>query len=295
MQQYGGGAYLLRLSSAWTQKFSTRLIASYNNKGQNDSLDRIGGIGSKPSVDVYSRTQTASGGTLTGNTLLATLNNAASRSLTPAHKSTIALDANYYVSDALGAHDLQAGIYLQPNAATWSDTYCANDGFTTEESVLRDANNAALGYVPFHRRYVSLPNGNGVRTSYIGADDYAVYVQDRWAPTNRLSIAPGIRVEWIAAQDLLFGVQTQASWNLAPRIGASYVLTSNQKHVIRGSWGRVTDIPNGNYMENVGTSAVATRDEYDVDLDGTFETIRETPASTLQSTNKTRDPEKHQG
>ena len=183
------------------------MIASYNNKGQNDSLERIGGIGSSPSVDVYLRIQTASGGTLTGNTLLATLNNAASRSLTPAHKSTIALDANYYVSNALGAHDLQAGIYLQPNAATWSDTYYANDGFTTEDSVLRDPNNPALGYVPFHRRYVDLPNGNGVRTSYIGADDYAVYIQDRWAPTNRLSISPGLRVEWIAAQDTLFGVR----------------------------------------------------------------------------------------
>ena len=73
------------------------------------------------------------------------------------------------------------------------------------------------------------------------------------------------------------------------------MLTSNQKHVIRGSWGRVTDIPNAGYFENVGSSAVATRDEYDVDLDGTFETVRETPASTLQSTNRTRDPEKHQG
>ncbi len=294
LQQYGGGAYSLRLSSTWTQKFSTRLLVSYNNKGQNDNLGRIGGVGAEPELNVYLKTSPASGGTVSGNTLLGTLNNLASRSLTPAHKGTISLDANYYLSDVVGAHDLQAGVYLQPNAATWADTYYANDGFTTEDAVLRDPNNASAGHLPFHRRYVNFGT-NGVRTSYIGADDYALYIQDRWAPTNRLSISPGLRVEWIAAQDKLFGVQTQASWNFAPRIGATYVLTADQKHVVRASWGRVTDIPNAGYFENVGSNVVASRDEYDLDLDGVFETIRETPASTLQSTNKTLDPDKHQG
>ena len=282
------------MSSTWTQKFSTRLLVSYNNKGQNDNLERIGGVGAEPELNVYLKTSPASGGTVSGNTLLGTLNNLASRSLTPAHKGTISLDANYYLSDVVGAHDLQAGVYLQPNAATWADTYYANDGFTTEDAVLRDPNNASAGHLPFHRRYVNFGT-NGVRTSYIGADDYALYIQDRWAPTNRLSISPGLRVEWIAAQDKLFGVQTQASWNFAPRIGATYVLTADQKHVVRASWGRVTDIPNAGYFENVGSNVVASRDEYDLDLDGVFETIRETPASTLQSTNKTLDPDKHQG
>ena len=68
--------------------------------------------------------------------------------------------------------------------------------------MLINENNPSLGYRPFHRRYV-LGNANGVlqgvRTSDTGADDYAVYVQDRWAPTSRLSISPGLRVEWIAA------------------------------------------------------------------------------------------------
>jgi len=293
-QQYGGGAYSLRLSSVWNQKFNTRLQVSYNNKGQNDNLDRIGGLSEVlPSENVYQRVQNAAGGTLNGNTLLGTLNGAASRSLTPAQKYTVSFDANYYVNK-WGAHDLQAGTYLQPNLETWSDTYYANNGFTTQDSVLRDENNPALGYVPYHRRYVEFEQ-NGIRTSHIGADDYAFYIQDRWQPTSRLSISPGLRVEWIAGQDKLFDVETQASWNVAPRIGAAYVLTDDAKHVVRASWGRVTDIPNASYFDNVGNSRTATRDEYDVNRDGVFETVVLTPASTTLSVNQTRDPDKHQG
>jgi hypothetical protein len=82
-----GAPYLLWLSSAWTQKFSNTLDRPYNNKGR--TMPRSNRWHRpKPSVDVYSRTQPASGGTLTGNTLLATLNNAASRSLTPAHRAS---------------------------------------------------------------------------------------------------------------------------------------------------------------------------------------------------------------
>jgi len=293
-QQYGGGAYSARLNSTWSQRLNTRLQVSYNNKGQNDDLERIGGLSSTdPALNVYQRVQSATGGTLTGNTLLAQLTGSASRSLTPAHKTTISFDANYF-ANAWGSHDLQAGTYLQPNLRTWSDTYYANNGFTTEDSVLINEANPSLGYRAYHRRYIE-GNVNGVRTSDTGADDYAFYIQDRWAPTNRLSISPGLRVEWIAAQDKVFNVQTQASWNYAPRIGVAYVLTSDQKHVVRASWGRVTDIPNAGYFDNAGSSTVATRDEYDADGDGVFETIRSTPATTSLAANRTIDPEKHQG
>lgn len=297
-QQYGGGAYSARLSSVWTPKLTTRLQVSYNNKGQNDNLERIGGLSETlPAVNVYQRVQTASGGTLSGNTLLGQLNGSASRSLTPAHKTTVSFDVNYY-TNAWGSHDLQVGTYLQPGLRTWSDTYYANNGFTTEDSVLISESNPALGYRPYHRRYV-LGNADGVlqgvRTSDIGADDYAVYVQDRWAPTKRLSISPGVRVEWIAAEDKLFDLQTQASWNVAPRIGAAYVLTADQKHVVRASWGRQTDIPNAGYFDAAGNTRVGTRDEYDVNGDGIFELVQTTPASTTLSANATRDPKRHQG
>ena len=89
-----------------------------------------------------------------------------------------------------------------PTCETWSDTYYANNGFTTQDSVLIDENNPSLGYRPFHRRYV-LGNADGVlhgvrtsrhrrrrlcglRSGSLGADQ------------PPLDLA-GLRVEWIAA------------------------------------------------------------------------------------------------
>jgi hypothetical protein len=286
------------LSSVWSKRFTTRLQVSYNNKGQNDNLDRIGGLSSTlPALNVYQRTQSAAGGTLTGNTLLGQTNGAASRSLTPAEKHTISFDANYS-ANGWGSHEIQAGTYLQPRLHTWTETYYSNNGFTTEDSVLINESNPALGYRPFHRQYVlgdASGNLQGVRTTDLIANDYAVYLQDRWAPSDRLSISPGLRVEWIAAKDKLFDLQTQASWNLAPRIGAAYVLTADQKHVVRASWGRQTDIPNASYFATAGTTTVGTRDEYDVNGDGIFELVQLTPASTTLSATQTRDPKRHQG
>src|ERR1700723_1333328 len=63
--QLGGGAYGLRLISEWTPRLSTRFLVSYNNKGVNSSLGAIGGVGSKPEVDIY-LTSALSAGTLVG-------------------------------------------------------------------------------------------------------------------------------------------------------------------------------------------------------------------------------------
>jgi hypothetical protein len=290
--QYGGGGYSLKLSSTWTAKLTTRFQASYNNKGSNDTLSSIGGIGNRPEVDVYTAT-TKGSGRLTGNGLIGVLNNLSSRSVSPAHKGTISGDATYYVSDKLGSHELQSGFYLQPRAATKSTTYYANGGFVLEDAVLSDPNNPASPLIPFHRRYVDATAG--LLTSYIGANDYAWYVQDRWRPLKRLTVTAGLRADWVSSQDWLFHVTTSHAWNYAPRVGGAYMLTKNQKHVVRASWGRVTDIPNASYFGSAGSSVAASKDVYDLNLDGSWSAAFRTPASTSISTNKTIDPKRHQG
>ena len=191
--QYGGGTYALRLSSTWTTRLTSRFLVSYNNKGSNDSLEAIGGVGKLPSLNVYLATN-LSAGKLVGNTNLATLNNLGSRNVSPAHKPTISGDVTYYVGKAAGSHEIQTGFYLQPKAATKSTTYYANGGFNSEDDVLRDPGNPGAGLIPFHRHYVDA-NG-GLVTSYIGANDYAWYLQDRWRPFARLTITAGLRADW---------------------------------------------------------------------------------------------------
>jgi hypothetical protein len=290
--QYGGGVYALRLSSTWTPKLTSRFLIAYNNKGSNDSLEAIGGVGKLPSISVYLGTNLSSG-RLVGNTNLATLNNLGSRSVSPAHKPTISGDVNYYIGKAAGSHEIQAGFYLQPKAATKSTTYYANNGFNSEDDVLRDPNTPGAGMIPFHRHYVDATGG--LVTSYIGANDYAYYIQDRWRPFARLTITAGLRADWVSSQDWLFHVTTSHAWNYAPRVGGTYLLTKDHKNIVRANWGRVTDIPNASYFGSAGSSTAAQRDEYDLDLNGSFETVFTTPATSALATNRSIDPKRHQG
>ena len=292
--QYGGGAYGLRLISAWTPRLSTRFLISYNNKGANSSLGAIGGVGNKPEEDIY-LTSAQSAGTIEGQgASLATLNNLSYVTVNPAQKESLTGDVAYYVPKAAGTHELAAGFYLQPHELSKVTTYYANGGgIVQEDAALNNPSDPTKGYTVFHTQSV-----NGTRSflsSYIGANDYAWYVQDRWHPISRLSITVGLRPDWILGRDAQFKVTTQHSWNWAPRVGGAYVLTSNQRNVVRASWTKITDITNASYLGTAATSTVTTTDTY-YNPDGSiFGTPITTPGSTSSFLGKSFDPHRHQG
>src|SRR5882757_5158557 len=288
--QYGGGAYGLRLISQWNQKLTTRFLVSFNNKGNNSSASAIGGVGSKPEIDVYT-TATLSAGKLVGQgSSLATLNNLSSITLNPASKSTITGDLSYYNPRAWGTHEIEAGFYLEPNELSKATALYANNGALIQEDVvLNNPNDPTKGYTPFHTQSVSQ---SSVLSSYIAANDYAWYIQDHWRPFSRLSVTAGLRPDWITGKDDQFKVTTQHSWNYAPRVGAAYVLTSNQKNVVRASWTKITDITNAAYLGTAGTSTLTTTDNYFEN--GTTVTFT-TPGSSTLTPGKSFDPNRHQG
>lgn len=291
--QYGGGAYGLRLISMWTPRFNTRFLISYNNKGANSSLGAIGGVGSKPEEDIY-LTYAANAGKLSGQgSSLATLNNLSSVSLSPAQKATLTGDADYYIPKAWGTHAISFGFYLEPHELDKSTTYYANNGgIVQEDAVLNNQNDPTQGFTVFHTQSV---NGTSSFLSrYIGANDYAWYVQDHWNPFSRLSITAGLRPDWILGRDAQFKVTTQHSWNYAPRVGGTYVLTKDQRNVIRASWSKITDITNASYLGSAATSTVTTTDTY-YNPDGSVYNQIVTPGSTTSFLGKTFDPHRHQG
>lgn len=288
--QYGGGAYGLRLISQWNQNLTTRFLASFNNKGSNSSADAIGGVGSKPEVDVYA-TNTLSGGRLVGQgSSLATLNNLSSITLNPANKTTITGDVTYYLAKGFGSHEIQAGFYLEPTERSKTTTLYANNGTDIQQdAVLNDPNDPSKGYTIFHTQSVDRAS---LVSRYITANDYAFYIQDHWHPFSRLSITVGVRPDWISGRDALFKVTTQHSWNIAPRVGGALVLTKNQKNVIRASWSKITDITNASYLGAAGSSTVTTTDTY---LLPSGPATFVTPGSTTLSADRIFDPDRHQG
>jgi hypothetical protein len=290
ISQYGGGSYGVRLLSQWSPRVSTRLLAAYNNKGVNPTASSAGGVGANPEEDIYT-TAALSGGKLLGQgSSLATLNNLSSINLNPSQKPNFSGDLTYYIPKALGSHEIETGFYLEPSERSKVTTLYANGGnLIQEDAVLNVATDPTQGFTIFHKESVS---ASSVLSSYITADDYAWYIQDHWRPTQRVSITAGLRPDWVDGHDAQFKVTTQHSWNYAPRVGGDFLLTKNQKNVIRASWSKITDINNASYLGTAGTSTLTETDQYLVS--GNWVTFV-TPGSSALTPGKSFDPNRHQG
>ena len=290
--QFGGEATGVRLTSVWGDAITTRFLASYNNKGTNTDASIFDGLGSGPSRNVTSSV-VPSAGRLQGTGTIAVLDNLPSRSLSPASKPTISGDITWYRSGrSFGSHEVQAGFYLQPHLRQKQTTINSNGGFTTENSCCATRPIPAAGFIPYHRVYVDTPS---LVTSHIGAEDYAVYVQDSWRPgrtpdgvrrnARRLHRQPRSALRHRDIQRL---EHRPAHWR-------HLRLTDNHRHIVRASWGRVYDIPNASYL---GTGGIESRRLH------ATSTISIWTARSRRSSRRRRlgdldqpeiDPDRHQG
>jgi hypothetical protein len=283
-QSTGGMAGALRVSSAWSNRLTTTLAAAYNDKHREGVETGIEG----PNIRIFDRT-IASGGRLAGNGQLATLGTPVLSRLTqPNEKLTVSFDTTVYASHGSGTHELQAGVYGERRVQGNHLNYI-NGGFTLEEQVLRQRGVYNSGSVPFHR---TIMGGPELTTFEQRNRDFAGYAQDTWRPSTRLTLSGGVRIDRIVVDDVVFGIRSQQSLDVGPRFGVNYALTGDSRNVARGYWARVHDQPG--LVTTTGNPSVGQRDLYDVDLDGTFETVFVTPPTTAAIANRNIDPELHQ-
>lgn len=284
-QSTGGVAASVRAASVWMGRLTTTLAASYNDKDRESHDTGIDG----PAVRVFDSTL-LSGGRLLGNGQLVSLGAPLLTLLTqPNEKVTASFDATLYGSTGRAAsHELRAGVYFESRVQGNHLTY-VNGGFTLEEQVLRLRGAPASGTLPFHRIIV---NGPELTTFNQRSRDVAAYVQDAWRPSSRLTLSGGVRLDRITVDDKVFGIRTQESLDVGPRLGVNYVLTSDTRNVARAHWARVHDQPG--VVTTTGNPNLGQRDLYDLDLDGTFETVFVTPPSTSVLATRTVDPDLHQ-
>jgi hypothetical protein len=285
----GGEGFSARLSSAWTNWLASRIAFSWNNKSAITSLLNAGPI----SENVY-QTIIPSSGQLVGTTQLATLNNAASATASPYTKWTITGDVTMF----RGSHEIQVGTFLQPHMVRKDTSIYANNGFALEEFVLADPNNPAGGIIPFHERVYSVSSGVLDAGHF---SDNAVYVQDAWRPTERLTINVGMRFDHVARYDDLFGVRLQNSWEIGPRVGLNYLVTADQRNGVRASYMRLADAANinaqsagGSGTQGSNSQTIGYTDLFAPKLDGNFSSSFVTPAATAANPSLVPDPGYHQ-
>ena len=129
-------------------------------------------------------------------------------------------------------------------------------------------------------------------TSELKVTDNAIYVQDAWKPTPRLTVNVGLRADRVTVYDGIAKVELQNSWDLGPRLGATYALDAARHNIVRASWTRMHEQPYAFSVPTGANNVVGSRTLYDVNLDGTFETEFVSPPRTTVSLNQV-DPDKH--
>lgn len=289
----GGNLYGAKLTSVWGNKTTTQVTIGYNDKSGADdgTFGKLPGSGAQ--IDIH-QAAFASAGRLVGTGALLRGGNLESLSLEPSSILLIRGDLTYFKEGWVGSHEFQTGLYAAPRLRTGRITRYVNDGFTLEERLMLNPADLGAGTRPFHRRYRS-------PTSVAALDaedrDIGVYVQDSWKPTARLTASLGVRVDFVKRHDAIFDIDRMKDVAVGPRLGFSYLLTKDARNVLRGSVVRAHEGVNGRDAatgQAAGGGGAETRDVYDFDGDGTFETQLVTPAVSAALAGYEFDPNLHQ-
>ena len=284
VNENGGQAASVRVHSIWSSRLTTRVGLAYNDKTRDSDVGEATG----PLDRVFSST-VLSAGRPVGNGQLVNRGAPSSSLFTqPNHKTTVSADATWLMTGRTGAHEIQTGLFAQPKVQTLWQNF-VNDGFNLQDSVLRRSGDVNSGTIPFHR---TIMYGAQLQQALQRTLDYAAYVQDAWRPTARLTVNAGVRVDRVSIRDELYDITTQRSIEVGPRLGVNYAITTDGRNVARVHWVVVHDQPG--IVTMTGTPTIGQSDLYDLNLDGTFETVFETPATVGRVTNRTVDPDLHQ-
>jgi hypothetical protein len=285
----GGSLYQVKLNSVWTNRLTTQVSGSYNNKGGSDEDTWAGFEGFGPQVQVH-RSTVISGGRPTGTGLLVTMNNTQSMDIAPSWMWVFRGDLTYFREGWSGSHEFKTGIWAAPVLARDVTGRRVNDGFILERVRQRDPNNPAAGLVPYYRRYESPIE---LMTTSARDRDYAVYVQDSWKPHPRVTANLGVRADFVRRFDDIFKIERMNSVNVGPRLGLSYLVTGDARNVLRVFYGRLHEQVNGrDPITTFGpTSRREVREIYDADGDGVFEITNLTPAATAEINALAFDPD----
>ena len=288
----GGSLYQVKLNSVWTNRLTTQISGSYNDKGGSaeDTYDGFQGFG--PQVQVHQST-VISGGRPTGTGLLVTMNNAQSLDIAPSWMWVFRGDVTYYRDGWAGSHEFKTGIWAAPVLARDVTGRRVNGGFILERVRQRDPNNPAAGLVPFYRRYETPVE---LMTTVARDRDYAVYLQDSWKPHPRVTTNIGVRADFVRRFDDIFKIERMNSVNVGPRLGLAYLVTPDARNVLRMFYGRLHEQVNGrDPITTFGpTSNREVREIFDADGDGVFEITNLTPAATAKVNALAFDPELNQ-
>jgi len=192
------------------------------------------------------------------------------------NRQTVQADMSYYAEDFLGEHDIKFGAQYTKGRGNWMGGYFQNYvnftypmggwwGYDTGrinidylKAYTWYANNAVQDGLLFYNNKDTLNPFLTVRT----ADSLGFFIDDQWSPTKRLTLNLGLRYDrmttkygegkvydYVSSPEEINGpppvLRDRASTDnifdfktVSPRLGLTYLLTSDGKTVFRASYGR---------------------------------------------------------
>jgi hypothetical protein len=290
----GGSLYGGKLTSVWGQRLTSTILVSYNNKGGSDASTYADYQGSGPDT-IYHAGDFANGARIVGTGRLIEGGNLESgaESFVQSSLWTLRADLTYFREGWAGSHEFQTGFFGAPRSTYDTENLYINNGFILEERAMVDPNDPSKGTVPFHRQYV---DSLDIKTRQARDRDYAFYVQDNWRPNPRLTATVGVRFDFVKRVDQIFNIVREDEHTIQPRIGLSYLVTSDAKNVLRGSYVRVGEQMMGRDGVTTfgGNSRVGTRDVYGTNLDQRIDSTIIAPANTASIAANQFAPDLHQ-
>src|SRR5262249_16765030 len=198
----GGGLFQTKVNSVWSNQLTTQLSVAYNNKSGNDqhTYDGVNIFG--PQILVH-QDAFISGGVPTGTGALVQMNTPQSISISPSSMLVMRGDLTYFKEGKGGSHEIKTGIWAAPRLIRDTTTEYVNNGFVLQEMREIVPGNPAAGITPFHYRYRDPVNAPAISEH---DRDIALYVQDSWRPTPRLTANLGLRVDWVKRHDELLQI-----------------------------------------------------------------------------------------
>lgn len=299
----GGDLFGAKLTSVFGDNTTGQFLASWNNKAAEVNREAQPQFDSIPlyleihnGFDVNSSGTTANGGRIaamgTGN-----------GTVRPTRLLLLRADLTHYLDDVAGSHEIGFGVYAAPwNRYPQTTVYSNFGGWRSEWHAPVDANgdltadlSQAVGTVWYRRLRSGDANGaaDELKTRDARDRDIAFYLQDAWKPTDRLTLNIGVRADFVKRYDGVRDLTRMDTLALGPRAGFSYMLTSDARTVLRGSYGRVHEQMNGrdNITSSHSGASIGSYNEYDHDGDGVPDHSIYTPPSAGIPAEYLFDPE----
>ncbi len=192
-------------------------------------------------------------------------------------RNTVQADMSYYAEDFLGEHDIKFGAQYTKGRGNWMGGYMQNYANFTYPLGGWWEYVAGLGYKIEYMKWQTWYYDNAIQDGLLfynnklemnpfltvrTADSLGFFIDDQWSPTKRLTLNLGLRYdrmttkygegkvyEFVNSPDEINGpppvLRDRASTDnifdfktFSPRLGLTYLLTSDGKTVFRASYGR---------------------------------------------------------